>query len=144
MCDYSLMHVKSRPAAVGDKLTVRNFGSSTNGFAAVDDHQPGHHATAVCLLPGTEIALEKENDPTITQSIVNAMFGPAIPGEVAIFRQVDKENPVAHHDALEFPGGKIVKLTTLKIGQKATVLQLPAAPKNEAERKEQTRLETVA
>jgi len=33
-----------------------------------------------------------------------------------------------HHDALEFPDGKIVLLTTLKPGQQATVLQLPAEP----------------
>ena len=32
-----------------------------------------------------------------------------------------------HHDALEFPDGKILLLTQLKTGQKATVLQLPAA-----------------
>ena len=34
MCDYSLHHVKSRPAKVGDKLTTRNFGTGTRGFAA--------------------------------------------------------------------------------------------------------------
>ena len=26
MCDYSLHHVKARPAKVGDKLTARDFG----------------------------------------------------------------------------------------------------------------------
>jgi hypothetical protein len=34
MCDYSLEHVKSRPAKVGDKLTTRDFGRVTRGFAA--------------------------------------------------------------------------------------------------------------
>src|SRR5207244_1949737 len=29
MCDYSLQGVASRPAAVGDKLTTRNFGTGT-------------------------------------------------------------------------------------------------------------------
>src|SRR5207253_1731261 len=29
MCDYSLMHVKSRPASVGDKLRTTNFGTGT-------------------------------------------------------------------------------------------------------------------
>jgi hypothetical protein len=33
-----------------------------------------------------------------------------------------------HHDALEFPDGKIVLLTRLWEGQHATVLQLPALP----------------
>jgi hypothetical protein len=51
MCDYSLMHVKSRPASVGDKLRTTNFGTGTRGFAAPSD--PG---TAVCVLPGTELA----------------------------------------------------------------------------------------
>ena len=37
MCDYSLHTVKSRPAKVGDKLTTRNFGAGTRGFAASED-----------------------------------------------------------------------------------------------------------
>ena len=55
MCDYSLQGVASRPAAVGDKLTTRNFGTGTRGFAASEDRN-----TAVCLLPGTEIAFAAE------------------------------------------------------------------------------------
>jgi hypothetical protein len=35
MCDYSLRNVRSRPAAVGDKLITRDFGSGTHGFGAV-------------------------------------------------------------------------------------------------------------
>jgi hypothetical protein len=67
-----------------------------------------------------------------------------IPHKVARFRQVDVETTHTHHDALEFPDGTIVKLHELAIGQKATVLQLPATPKNEAEAKEQTRLAITA
>jgi hypothetical protein len=37
------------------------------------------------------------------------------------------DDPHVHHDALEFPGGQIVMVTRLLPGQKATVLQLPAA-----------------
>jgi hypothetical protein len=37
MCDYSLHHVKARPAKVGDKLTARDFGLGTRGFAASED-----------------------------------------------------------------------------------------------------------
>ncbi len=36
------------------------------------------------------------------------------------------DNPVAHHDALEFPDGQLVLVTRLCDGQRATVLQLPA------------------
>ena len=51
MCDYSLQNVRSRPAAVGDNLITRNFGTGTRGFAAAEDLN-----MAVCLMPGTEIA----------------------------------------------------------------------------------------
>jgi hypothetical protein len=45
---------------------------------------------------------------------------------LARFRQVNMDNPVAHHDALEFPDGQVVLVTRLCDGQRATVLQLPA------------------
>jgi hypothetical protein len=45
--------------------------------------------------------------------------------KTAVFRQVNKGNRFTHHDALEFPDGKIVLLTFLEVGQQATVLQLP-------------------
>jgi hypothetical protein len=51
MCDYSLESVRSRPAKVGDKLTTRDFGTCTRGFAAAEDGK-----VAVCVLPGTELA----------------------------------------------------------------------------------------
>jgi hypothetical protein len=51
MCDYSLQYIRSRPAKVGDKLTTRNFGTGTRGFAAAEDL-----GVAVCVLPGTELA----------------------------------------------------------------------------------------
>ena len=51
MCDYSLQTVRSRPAKVGDKLTTRDFGTCTRGFAAAEDAE-----VAVCVLPGTEVA----------------------------------------------------------------------------------------
>ena len=51
----------------------------------------------------------------------------------AIFRQVNKHDPRVHHDALEFPDGRIVLLTKVMAGQEATVLQLPAQPTTAAE-----------
>jgi hypothetical protein len=53
--------------------------------------------------------------------------------KTAIFRQINKEKVATHHDALEFPDGQIVLLTSLSEGQQATVLQLPAEPKTAAE-----------
>jgi hypothetical protein len=48
-------------------------------------------------------------------------------GKVVRFRQINPGNPHTHHDAVEFPNGKTVLLTSLREGQKATVLQLPAS-----------------
>jgi len=136
MCDYSLLHVQSRAAQVGDKLISTSFQNTiSRGFAAVGDLN-----TAVCLLPGTEIAFDREveHENHLGSSIVRQ------PASVARFRQVDTANPYVHHDALEFPDGTIVLLTRLSQGQCATVLQLPAAPKNAHEAEEQKRLEIVA
>ena len=118
MCDYSLHNVKSRPAKVGDKLTTRDFRTGTRGFSAAEDMN-----VAVCVLPGTELSFE---DDVRCES-----FWPwskkKIGHTTAIFRQVNLDKPAAHHDALEFPDGRIVQLTFLKERQRATVLQLPVA-----------------
>jgi hypothetical protein len=135
MCDYSLHHVRSRSAKVGDKLTTRNFGTGTRGFAAPEDS-----TMAVCVLPGTELAFSHE--PTFGASGLFA--GPkSVNHRTAIFRQINKDAPRAHHDALEFPDGRAVLLTDLHEGQEATVLQLPAQPATAAEAREQTRVAVV-
>jgi hypothetical protein len=46
---------------------------------------------------------------------------------LARFRQINMDSAVSHHDALEFSDGQVVLLTRLCEGQRATVLQLPAA-----------------
>jgi hypothetical protein len=119
MCDYSLHLVASRPAKVGDTLIATDFAKSiTRGFAAA-----GEPDVAVCLLPGTEIAFEKN----VQYDRAFSLFGKArVNHNVARFRQVNMEDPNVHHDAVEFPGGQIVLLTRLTIGQRATVLQMPA------------------
>ena len=119
MCDYSLEHVKSRPAKVGDKLTTSNFGRGTHGFAASEDAR-----VAVCVLPGTELSFAGR--VTLWLDLITWRER-MIDHKTAIFRQINLEKQWAHHDALEFPDGQIVLLTMLKIGQQATVLQLPAA-----------------
>jgi len=141
MCDYSLQFVASRPARVGDKLVSTKFRNSiTSGFAAV-----GEPNVAVCLLPGTEVAFEKEVECEHALGffpILKPMkkFGQ----KVARFRQVNKDQPHVHHDALEFPDGQIVLVTKLCEGQRAIVLQLPAAPHTEEEVEDQKRVVTVA
>ena len=59
--------------------------------------------------------------------------------QTAIFRQVNKNLPAAHHDALEFPDGKVILLTSLVENQVAVVLQLPAQPRTDAEAEAQKR-----
>lgn len=139
MCDFSLKAVKSRPAKVGDKLVVHNFGYGTSGFRDVES-PIGHDAVAVCVMPGTEIAFDK---PVQRKMVYCAASIKPEPHSVAIFRQINKETESTHHDSLELPDGITILLTALEEGQTATVLQLPAAPKSESEAKEQTRLEVV-
>jgi hypothetical protein len=134
MCDYSLQHIRSRPAKVGDKLTTRNFGTGTRGFAAAEDA-----GVAVCVLPGTELAFS--SPVTITEYRVSGRWEvETLAHATAIFRQVNKTEPMKHHDALEFPDGRIVLLTRLSEGQKATVLQLPAQPTTADEAAAQKRI----
>ena len=129
MCDFSLQALKSRPAQVGDKLTTKNWGTGTTGFCSIEDEN-----CAVCVLPGTEIAFD-EPFKTSSSWLTTKKYT-----SVAIFRQINKDNPHTHHDALETPQGEVVLLTYLASGQSATVLQLPAAPKTEQEAKDQERL----
>ena len=121
MCDYSLEHVKSRPARVGDKLTTCDFGRVTRGFAASEDK-----SVAVCVLPGTELSFASEVKCVRSAFVWSERV---ISHKTAIFRQVNQEYKWANHDALEFPDGEIVLLTLLREGQQATVLQLPATEK---------------
>lgn len=120
MCDYSLQHLASRPAKVGDKLVTTSFKSSiTRGFTAIGDPN-----VAVCLLPGTELAFETHVE---CDSEFGILPNRKIGAKVARFRRVNEDRPTTHHDALEFPNGQVVLLTRLCDGQQATVLQLPAA-----------------
>lgn len=133
MCDYSLTSIQSRPAVVGDKLITTDFAGGTRGFAPANGDPV---KTAVCVLPGTEIAFAKpiryfnQDDNDVRHS-------------TAIFRQINRDQKYQHHDALEFPNGIMVLLTFLTPGQDATVLQLPAAPKTKAEAEAQKRIEVV-
>jgi hypothetical protein len=115
MCDYSLHHVNARPAKVGDRLTIHDFGLGTRGFAAPEDMD-----VAVCLLPGTELSFAgMVRTSALGERVINY--------RTAIFRQINQEKKWVHHDALEFPNGEIVMLTHLQERQQATVLQLPAS-----------------
>ena len=81
---------------------------------------------AVCVLPGTELAFSSAVTVTYPR-LFTSWKVEALGHATAIFRQVNKTEPMKHHDALEFPDGRIVLLTRLSEGQVSeTVLQLPA------------------
>jgi hypothetical protein len=134
MCDYSLHTVTSRPARVGDQLVTSDFpGTMTRGFAAL-----GHPGTAVCLVPGTEIAFAQEAQ----RKHLFASFGfGKLAEHVARFRQINMHDPLKHHDALEFANGRIVLVTELRLGQRVTVLQLPAQTRIVEDARDASRLE---
>jgi hypothetical protein len=121
MCDYSLHAVASRPAEAGETLVTTSFhGTSTRGFAAKD--APG---VAVCLLPGTELAFER--DVTYNRywlSTKNSGY------RVARFCVIETRAPEQHHDALAFPDGSTVLVNLLSESQLARVLQLPVVPRD--------------
>jgi hypothetical protein len=104
MCDYSLHLVASRAAKVGDELVTTKFNNSiTRGFAAI-----GEPNVAVCLLPGTEVAFEKE---VSFDRAVGIFPTRKLAEKVARFRQINEDRSSLHHDALEFPDGETVLLT---------------------------------
>jgi hypothetical protein len=133
MCDYSLQNVRSRPAQIGDQLKTHDFDTGTRGFTAMEASD-----TAVCLLPGTEIAFPE--GIVVVHSNLLWWKRKKVTYRAAIFRQINKDAPCAHHDALEFPDGHTLLLTRLPEGQSATVLQLPASPRTEVEAKAQRRV----
>ena len=134
MCDFSLHAVRSRPAKVGDRLTTHMFNLGTSGFCAPEDER-----MAVCLLPGTEVSFADE----VRRAPRFPWSERVICYKTAIFRQINLHKRATHHDALEFPNGDVVLLTLLEEGQQATVLQLPAAPRELEKQAVSRELETT-
>ena len=135
MCDYSLEHIASRPAKVGDKLVTTKFSRSlTGGFCAI-----GEPNVAVCLQPGTELAFEREIEAPSGFWMRPRKLG----AKLARFRRINEGSRTMHHDALELPGGQVVLLTRLCEAQHATVIQLPATERQQQPAQE-TRTSIVA
>jgi hypothetical protein len=110
-----------------------DFRTGTRGFAAAEDA-----FVAVCVRPGTELAFAKP-----VEYATEGLLGrgrKTLDHRMAIFRQVNKERTAAHHDALEFPDGKLILLTRVLEGQEAVVLQLPARPATASEAESQKRV----
>ena len=122
-------HVASRPAVVGDELTLtRSYGgSSSKGFFPTSEE---NSTTAVCLIPGTELAFAEPIKINACDSFYYESDHVVSEYSVAKFvEKGSKENDkFQYHDALELPNGRQVILQALPMGQKCTVLQLPAQP----------------
>lgn len=110
MCDYSIAAKNKISATKGQKLETSKFNlHSSTGFAL----QGGDGETAVCLLPGTELAFTRD------------IIGDANHGRVARFRRLYPEKTHAYHDHLEFANGKVIPIGILPVGLEAEVVQLP-------------------
>jgi hypothetical protein len=96
----------------------------------------------VCLLPGTEIAFEEnvECEPLFG---IGILPNEKISRRLGRFRQINLDNAVTHHDALEFPDGQVILLTRLCEDQRATVLQLLATRRTAEKAGEQRRVSVV-
>jgi hypothetical protein len=87
-------------------VTASFNGTFTHGFAGV-----GEPNVAVCLLPGMEIAFDKEARRK------GFWLSKGLGQSTAVFRQINREQPYRFHDALEFADGQVVLLTRLCPGQ---------------------------
>jgi len=113
MCDYSLHVAATRPAKVGERLVSTSFrGCATRGFAA-----PNTPKVAVCIQPGTELVFDRavEIDYGLGPLLPRLAFG-QIGHTTARFRYINQHISEMHHDALEFPNGRLVLVTQLRKG----------------------------
>jgi hypothetical protein len=109
MCDYSLEAYQSRPAAVGEKLTLGRFASGSMGFAAgtVCD-------TAVCIPADSKLLLDGISDSFQKEHGVGAVE------EVVMTRL--EERAYAYKDGVRFSNGTEVLLQRLTVGLSAVVM----------------------
>lgn len=140
-------NVKSRKAQIGDKLVITQFGLGTTGFRSRLE-TPDEPITAICLLPGSELAFDKPIEYRTCEQGADGFYSVSFVQHVsnhsvAVFCQINKDHANKHHDAIELPNGVQVLLNDLTAGQTATVLQLPAVPNCPEEAEAQSRVEFV-
>ena len=109
MCDYSLEAYQSRPAAVGEKLTLGRFATGSMGFASgtVCD-------TAVCIPADSKLLLEGIGESTRKEHGVGAVE------EVVMTRL--ENGTYAYKDGVRFSNGAEVLLQRLDVGLSAVVM----------------------
>jgi len=107
MCDYSLEAYQSRPAAVGEKLTLGRFASGSMGFASGTVCE-----TAVCIPAESKLLLEGIGESAQQEHGVGAVE------EVAMTRLEGG----LYKDAVRFSNGTVVLLQRLTVGLSAVVM----------------------
>jgi hypothetical protein len=103
------------PAATADRPGAKSGSRDHHAFAAKEES-----GVAVCLLPGTELAFERD-----VRCNRNWLSTKSAGFRVARFCSFEPDAPHQHHDALSFPDGNTVLVNLLSEGQYARVLQLP-------------------
>ncbi len=101
MCDYSLEAYQSRPAAIGEKLTLERFPSGSMGFTSGPACD-----LAVCVAADSQLRLEGIGET------VQKAYGVGPIEEVVMIRL--ETGP--HKDAVRFSNGTEVSLQRLDRG----------------------------
>lgn len=110
MCDYSLEAYQSRPAEVGEKLTLERFASGSMGFTSGQACD-----LAVCVPADSKLRLEGIGET------VQKAYGIGSVEEVVMTRL--EAGP--HKDAVRFSNGIEVSLQRLDRGLTAFLLPAP-------------------
>jgi len=107
MCDYSLEAYRSRPAVVGEKLTLGRFATGSMGFVSgtVCD-------TAVCIPAESKLLLQGVGEGTQKVHGVGAV-------EEAVLTRLKRGH---YKDAVRFSNGAVVVLQQLDRGLTALVM----------------------
>ena len=79
-------------------LPPKTFVQAREGSASEDA------SVAVCVLPGTDLSFAEEIVCISTGTL--GWYTKEIKYKTAIFRQINKEKALTHHDALEFSDGQ--------------------------------------
>jgi len=107
MCDYSLEAYQSRPAAVGEKLTLLRFASGSMGFASGTVCH-----TAVCIPAESKLLLEDIGESTQKELGVGAV-------EEGMLIRLSGS---LYKDAVRFSNGAEVLLQRLNCGLTVLVM----------------------
>ena len=107
MCDYSLEAYQSRPAAIGEKLTLERFPSGSMGFASGKACD-----TAVCVPADAKLRLEGIGEAVQKEHGIG-------PIEDVVMTRLEGG---AYKDAVRFANGKEVLLQRLDCGLTAFLI----------------------